>query len=228
MISVLMPTRGRPDLLQRAIDSFRSTTDDCAEIILRIDEDDEPTLDLVCNLPPGRRADDVRVIVGKRLDGYTSLLRFMHECAQHARGSLLMPGNDDMIFRTPQWDALLLDEAAHFPDGIYAFSPNAVTDGGIGHPFATVSRWWFDTLGFVHDQRLFWGDVFVREVALRLDRLIPLRHVVIEHAWARDRRPEAQEQEKDYGPDNHVYWDLHLQAVNEAVAKLGGLRTNVA
>src|SRR5262245_31870532 len=103
-ISVLVPTRGRVNRLTRLLDSFYATSTGRAELYFRVDEDDEETRRFLTDPLD-------RVVVGPRLAGYGSLPTFFNELAAVAPGDLLMCGNDDMVFVTPEWDRLILDEA---------------------------------------------------------------------------------------------------------------------
>lgn len=111
LISLLLPTRGRPALVNRLFSSIAETTSrlDQVEVILYVDEDDTGSRNLDCT--------DFRVvrIVGPALTmgGYNSA------CLQRARGDVLILANDDMVIRTPGWDDRIRAMHAEFEDHIY-------------------------------------------------------------------------------------------------------------
>ena len=111
-ISVLVPTRKRIARLRTMIDSFEATNDGYAVLLFRIDDDDVESWDFLAQY-------SYEVLVGPRLLGYTSMPAFFNELAAHATGDVLMCGNDDMVFRTPNWPSLVLDIANQYPDGLF-------------------------------------------------------------------------------------------------------------
>ncbi len=111
LISLLLPTRGRPALVNRLFASIAETTSNLSqvEVILYVDEDDTSSHDL--------DSTDFRVvrIIGPALSmgGYNSA------CLQRARGDVLILANDDMVIRTPGWDDRIRAMNAEFEDRIY-------------------------------------------------------------------------------------------------------------
>ena len=111
LISLLLPTRGRPALVNRLFSSIAETTSrlDQVEVILYVDEDDTGSRDLDCT--------DFRVIrifgPALTMGGYNSA------CLQRARGDVLILANDDMVIRTPGWDDRIRAMHAEFEDHIY-------------------------------------------------------------------------------------------------------------
>ena len=111
MISLILPTRGRPALVNRLFASIAETTLhlDQVEVVLYVDEDDTGSHDL--------DSTDFCVvrIVGPALTmgGYNSA------CLEKARGDVLILANDDMVIRTPGWDDRIRAMNAEFDDQIY-------------------------------------------------------------------------------------------------------------
>ena len=96
VISLLLPTRGRPNLVYRLFQSISKKTSllDRIEVVLYIDEDDVESHAL--------DSPDFHVvrIIGPKMTmgGYNST------CLEKAQGDILMIVNDDMVFGTPGWD----------------------------------------------------------------------------------------------------------------------------
>jgi len=204
-VSVLVPTRNRADRLQRLIASFTETTDGAAELVFRCDYDDPETYRAVAGF---------RNMIGPQLDGYRSLPAFFNELAQIATGDVLMCGNDDMVFRTPGWPSIILAAANQYPDGLFDFG--VTTHNATHFPFSIVSKTVVERLGFLWDPRIFWGDIFLRDVMGAFGRSLPLPAVDIAHEWMGN---EA-EQNTIYLRDPSYWSGTHAQAVAEAVAKL--------
>lgn len=109
MISILIPSRGRPADLARAIGSFLYNAHDSSniEVFVGLDSDDNETL---ANLPqiPG-----VVFVVGGRSRGYEDLHLHLNRMAKLATGEWLVFPNDDTFMRTEGWDTFVLE---HDPD----------------------------------------------------------------------------------------------------------------
>jgi hypothetical protein len=98
-ISVLVPSRERPELLARSIESL-GTGD--LEVIVALDEDD-PRLPDYDGLGTA--------MVGPR-HGYRSLQRYYNSLAARANGEWLLLWNDDCVMKTHDWI-----EIVHSHDG---------------------------------------------------------------------------------------------------------------
>ena len=213
-ISVLVPTRKRLPQLQALIKSFCATTSRGAELIFRIDDDDVESFEATKAIPW------CKTLVGPRLNGYRSLPQFFFEMYAVAEGDVIMTGNDDMVFRTPAWPDLLLDVANQYPDGVFCLGVE--THNAANFPFAAVSRKAIQAMGHVHDSRVFWGDVYLRDVMAHFGRAVQVPSVRVDHNWM-GLNPdttflEAQQGERKNWDTN--YWALHHLAVAEAVKKL--------
>ena len=206
-ISVLVPTRHRPDRLRKMIQSFEQTQDGQARLIFRADRDDPATVGITR---------EHRTIVGDKLNGYASLPDFFNELYKASDGDVLMVANDDVVFKTQGWDTLILDAANEYPDGVFDFG--VMTHNYLNFPLATISRRMADAVGFLFDPRFFWGDIFWRDVTSTLGRAIPLHDVEIDHEWVGfDPDRVFMAGEKVRRADHSKY---HAQAVAEAVEKV--------
>lgn len=215
-ISVLVPTRGRVDRLRTMITSFDITTGGrpTTELVFRVDDDDIATRDFL--LAWGGH----RVIVGPRLNGYRSMPTFFNELALAASGDMLMCGNDDMVFQTLNWPEKILALANKFPDGV--FDIGVSTLNASHYPFSIVSRKMVDAMGFLWDPRIFWGDIFLRDVAEWFGRAMMTDGVQIDHDWA-GHNPDATfvQADKDIVRRTPDYWaGVHAPAVVEAAARV--------
>lgn len=106
MISVLLPSRKRPDLLIRCIKSIAETADnkDAFEICLRIHRDDTET---ISRLPEILSLCTVRVVIGLQHGGYRDLSWFYQESAAISRGGWIWVMNDDVVSMTKGWDTMV-------------------------------------------------------------------------------------------------------------------------
>jgi len=225
-ISVLVPTRKRVDRLKKMIASFDRTTSGRAELIFRIDHDDCETREYLQEVPWRLKGGVFR---GNRLDGYKSTPQFLKDMLPLANGDVLMVGNDDMIFETEAWDKLILRAANNFPDGL--FNLGVETLNTPHYPFSIVSRKVVDLLGFMYDPRIFWGDIYLRDIMAHFGRTVLLPEVRILHDWAGLGIPDATFQEANHlkmSIGTPTYWETHRQVVSEAISKLQAAIVGVA
>jgi len=213
-ISVLVPTRHRTHRLRTMLESYRRTTgsdQSASELVFRVDDDDANTRQLL-------QEHGMRMVVGPRLGGYGSLPAFFNELALVAGGDVVMLGNDDMVFVTDGWATKVLAAANLYPDGL--FNIGVQTHNAAHYPLSVVSRAAVERLGFIYDPRIFWGDIYLRDVMGRLGRQHMLPDVEIQHDWA-GHAPDKTFIEGEAArraPGNHM--THHERAVDDAVAKL--------
>jgi hypothetical protein len=213
-VSVLVPTRKRPERLLTLLMSYAQTVTnpDNAELVFRVDDDDTDTIESL---------NGWNVHVGPRLDGYASMPTFFNEAAAAATGDVLMCGNDDMVFKTVGWADQILQAANAYPDGL--FDIGVKTHNHTHYPFSTVSKRAVDALGFIWDPRIFWGDMYLRDAMAAFGRCVPLHQVQIDHDWA-GWNPDAVYEEglkpKRRGERADYWATVHAPAVADAVERL--------
>ncbi len=214
-VSVLIPTRTRLDRLQRVLTTFKDTTSGCSELAFRIDDDD-PVTAMFLHLT------DWPVYQGSRREGYESMPLFLQDAASVATGDVFMVGNDDMAFVSQGWDAAILAEANKYPDGL--FNIGVATHNADHYPFSIISKRMVQQLGHVYDPRIFWGDIYLRDLLAHFGRTIMLPEVRIDHEWA-GFKPDAlfwEAQDLKTGPytNGPEYWERHRNVVNDSIRKL--------
>ncbi len=122
-ISIVLPSRGRPERLSQLLESILSTSDDLSriEVVVLLDDDDEMNYtrrtfgELNCHFflgQPGR-----------------TMGQLNQECVSRANGEVIFFSNDDVIFRTSSWDTRLLREVSAQPSSIYLMYPNDIFKG---------------------------------------------------------------------------------------------------
>jgi Glycosyl transferase family 2 len=226
-VSLLLPTRKRPEYLKTFMDSYYATAsgDGDSEIVFRVDFDDAESLQALAKY-------DWPVIVGPRRQGYRSLPGFYNEMARLATGDILICCNDDVIIETPGWAKLIIDAANKYPDGIFNIGVSTVRLEE-NYVFSCVSRKLVDRLGFINDERLVYSDIFLMDVAKHFGRLSKLWSVTFRHNWAGENpggldatRADAQRVEAEVvfadatGAWSDQYRSLHDGVVAEAIARV--------
>lgn len=109
LVSILFPTRGRPEGLLKSLDSLWSLCRDksLVEFIYWADDDDFATVSILRRLQetPGF---PIRGFVSPRGRGYYDMHHWVNAMAQKARGDWLIIWNDDAVMKTQDWDQVLL------------------------------------------------------------------------------------------------------------------------
>lgn len=217
-VSVLVPTRQRIAQLRTMIQSFDDMTmvSASAELVFRIDDDDLESAAFLRELP-------WTVVVGPRLKGYASLPVFFEEMRAKATGDLFMTGNDDMVFRTPDWAARVLATANQFPDGV--FNLGVQTHNESHYPFSIISRKAVEMMGAIHHPEIFWGDVYLRDIFATFGRAILMSDVRIDHHWM-GWTPDQVFLEAKQNDGRHwspAYQQRHQQLVKASAERLKGV-----
>lgn len=137
MISVLLPSRGRPGPLAESIASLRdhAAHPERLEILVAADADDPETCSTAYRL-------DCRLVTFKHRHGYSGLHHYVNELARQASGEWLMLWNDDARILTEGWDLIVL---AQEPGVLWPHSNDIPTC----NTFPLWPREWTDRLGHV-------------------------------------------------------------------------------
>jgi len=192
LISLLLPTRGRPTLAERFFQSVadQSTHPEAVEIVPYVDEDDFGSYHL--DHP------DVQIdkIIGPRLTmgGYNS------RCLERSQGEIIILVNDDMVIRTKGWDEKVRSVHEQFSGGVYLAYGNDLFKGSKLCTFPILSRRTCELLGEPYpvaycgtfiDYHLF--DIFKRLQHAGHDRICYLEEVVFEHLHYRTGKAAVDE-----------------------------------
>ncbi len=216
-VSVLVPTRTRLDRLQRLLTTFNDTTTGCSELAFRVDDDDPVTAMALHHTP-------WPTYIGEREEGYKSMPTFLNDAAKVSTGDVFMVGNDDMAFISKGWDAAILEEANKYPDGLFDIGVN--THNAEHYPFSIISRDVYRRLGHIYDPRIFWGDIYLRDIMAHFGRTVMLSPVRIDHEWAGFNPDPLFNEAQAMKTSTYCtpeYWAHHREVVNEAIAKLASV-----
>jgi len=198
IISLLVPTRGRPTEFRRMVDSALglATYARSVEVVAYHDEDD---------VSGYYGFDDVIWIKGPQI----LLSETWNECYRKARGNILMHCGDDLVFRTPGWDQVVRDTFAESKDKLILvhgddMSPN--TDALATHGF--LHRRWVDVIGYFVPPYFSsdWNDVWLTEVADKIGRRVKVP-IVTEHmhyAFGKAEHDVTYRQREERGARDNV------------------------
>jgi len=181
-ISLIMPTRERPDNMERIWESAKNTATESnlLEICFYIDDDDNSSIEKAKSMSKDKR---VKYILGRRI--------CLSECwnvayNKLATGTIIMHCGDDIIFRTKNWDNLVRSEFDKYDDKIVlVFGRDGIHHGNppklATHSFIHTN--WINQTGyfvppyFVSD----YNDTWLSEVAQKIGRYVYLNDVYTEH-----------------------------------------------
>lgn len=174
-ISILCPSRGRPEIFRRMVDSALNMGTGLSEILIYLDEDDQRR-----SAYPLTLVDDIIIGPSQRLG------KIWNQLARFAKGDLLMMANDDLVFLTKDWDRHIIEiiNASQFDDDIFV----AWANDGAPNPtdrctFPIVSCRWLELLGYLAPEcfHFLYHDTWVGDIGKCLGRTLPIPNVVIEH-----------------------------------------------
>jgi hypothetical protein len=219
MISLLCPTRGRPDRAMQFLDSVLSTQANDNEIIFGLQSDD-PKLE---SYPQEIRSKAV-------IFEPSSTVYYWNQMAKQAKGDLLTLIADDVIMRTKGWDTKFEAVSKQYPDGMYLIT----TQDGRNHgdppkdlpaPHPTITRKWFETLGYFTFPGLFhyYADTWNSSIARRLGRQVNLYDVMWEHIKEFDETRQVMRRNKWAELDDMVFkqcsrhWNTDLELIKSKV-----------
>ncbi|MBN2689186.1 MAG: hypothetical protein JXR42_01065 [Gammaproteobacteria bacterium] len=225
MISLLLPTRGRPELVLRFFKSVVDTSSDLerVEIILYVDDDDDDSHHLDSDVLQVKR------IIGPR----TTMGNYNTRCLEESAGDIIVLVNDDMVIRTQGWDDKLRELNNRYDDGVYLGYGNDLFKGGDLCTFPILSRKTCDILvepypstykGAFIDYHLL--DVFKRLQHAGYDRICYLEDVVFEHLHYRSGKAEIDATYTQRGrfADDQDFLDLIDCRKNAGQRLLGAIK----
>ncbi len=220
LISLLLPTRKRVHLVRRLLKSLEDTvsTLDNVEVILYVDEDD--TESQAISHPSIR----LKRIVGTP---GTTMGTIFNESFGHAEGRYIMLLNDDMVFRTRNWDLRVISAFEGFKDDIGFVYGNDLDQGKAVPTFPILSRRVCEIMGEVcppeyrnlHiESHLI--DIFKELERLGYKRIVYLDDVIFEHLHhvvGKAEMDETYRGKKDPLMDERLF--VSLSERRKAIAK---------
>jgi glycosyltransferase involved in cell wall biosynthesis len=164
-ISILLPTRGRTETLDRCLTSL---IDNCEsrsslEILLAFDDDDQESSQYFLDtIAPriDRAGAKFTCFTFPRL-GYIRLNEYVNYLASQAKGRWLVFWGDDAVMQTPGWDQRILE--------VKDFRVLRIPTHN-QHPYAIfpiVPRGWYELFGYISAHQL--SDSWVSQIAYMID-----------------------------------------------------------
>jgi Glycosyl transferase family 2 len=174
LISVLCPTRNRPELVRRMTESALDMARGEVELVFYADDDAPRSVpDDIAALP------EVTVVTGPRI----VLSDTWNKCMAAASADIFMESGDDCVFRTPGWDEAVEGAFAEYPDRIALVYGDDMIWGEKLSSHSFVHRRWTEALGYIAPP---WFsadccDAWLYDVAGMIGRRRFLPGVITEH-----------------------------------------------
>lgn len=129
LVSILLPTRGRPHFLYGALDSLFTLAHrpDQLEVLLKVDEDDKETQEACHHISTKF---PVRVFVSPRGRGYLDIHLWQNQMTEYATGDWIFIFNDDARMLTAGWDSIIEGCRGGFEDEIMMFGCHTISRPG--------------------------------------------------------------------------------------------------
>lgn len=195
-ISILTPTRIRPDNIDRLINSALDTAAEPTklEFIFYIDNDDNLSEVKLNSMQEALGQDRVKYVKGDRI----VLSEMWNKIQKLATADIMMHCGDDIIFRTQGWDDKVLDAFNEYPDKIVFVHGD---DGFWGKDFGThgfIHIRWVNTTGYFVPPYFSsdYNDTWLNDVSNGLGRRKYI-DILTEHMHPNFRKAEYDQNHKD-------------------------------
>lgn len=189
-IAILLPTRGRAEMLERSIQSLITKAKDPNQIqlMLAFDNDDEVGTKHFKQVVQPWLDDHIVNYTAMTFDplGYIRLNEYVNELARNSDARWLVFWNDDAVMETPNWDAEIMKWEGQFK--LLAFRTHNLHPYSI---FPIVPRKWLDLLGYLSPHQI--SDAWLSQQAYMLDILerIPVEVLHDRHDLTGNNRDET-------------------------------------
>ena len=220
MISLCCPSRGRPKLAKRLVDTALATADYDVEFLFYLNQDDE-TLEEYRDL-----LDEKYYIIGPN----QSTCYSWNLLAEKAKYDIVCLLGDDVQIQTKSWDTLINFEFDKYDDKILMVVPNDDRnklnlkeptlwgDKPLGAAHFAVHKNWINTLGYFVPP-FFWHfyvDTWTQKVARKLNRCLYLPTVTFKAKKLLDATAQNVRSNLNILNREDYVWskakDRHLQA----------------
>ena len=194
-ISVICPTRKRTAHVKRLLDSIVDTASSTnnVETLFVIDDDDTESIKYFSSVNDEYNF-DIKHVVVPRLEHIFSDLA--NQALPQCEGELFLAIGDDGVFRTDNWDQMIIEQFEACPDKILLVHFNDLTShcGTLAGHLA-VHQKWINTVGYFSPPWFDgdWGDWWLTHVSNGVGRKKYRPDIVIEHMHITFGKADADE-----------------------------------
>jgi len=167
LISILLPTRKRFELMLKSIESlFKTATNpDEIEILLKLDIDNyEEYLDRIDEVYA--LTTNLKIVISDRHQGYDSLHLFLNELAGVSSGEFLLVWNDDATMLSNGWDDYIMEHTGKIC--VIQMKNNHFSKYGI---FPIIHRKFYEILNHIslNPHSDYWVHLVADKVGIEID-----------------------------------------------------------
>ena len=223
MISFSCPSRGRPNLAKRLVDTATEKQKGQTEFLFYLNDDDEKLEEYKDLL------DEKHYTIGPN----QSTCYSWNLMANKASHDIVMLMGDDVQIQTQDWDQLIVDQFNKYEDKILMVVPSDGRRKGTQNLGKEVKLWedkplpaahfavhknWINTLGYLAPPYFwhFFVDSYTQKVARKLNRCLYLPTVVFKAKKMFDKTGEQVRTNLNIGNRDKFTWskvrDRHLEA----------------
>ncbi len=188
MISIICPTRNRPNNVIRLVKSALNlkSASGKVEFLFFVDSDDKSFPSALLET----HNESIKIVTGPR----QWISNAHNTLYSHAQGEFLMTAGDDMVFETQNWDQIIKENFELYPDKIVLlFGDDKATHSGKIAIHGFFHQHWVHVLGtWVQPGRGSLWDLWTTENARKLGRLRFLPNLVIPHIHYRQGEKNAE------------------------------------
>lgn len=177
------PSRGRPELLKKMIESYNDTISAGTKLAIYLDDDDPKLKEYCFNIQneKGRISSGVWVMPRMNVAQIHNWL-----INQYPDYDYYMPINDDITFQTKEWSNILINAIKEKGNG-WGISYGNDTTGNDKYnlpTFGMVSANIVMTLGYLYplELKMMFGDTFLLDIGRALGKLYYCPEVIIKHS----------------------------------------------
>ena len=215
VISILTPTRQRPNRLSEFIMSVYQHTEEKnrVEMLMYVDRDD-PTKDQYMNFFVHCQTEFKDFLrIHFVFDEPKSVSKSWNDLYERSVGDIIIMGNDDLLYRTPSWDRMVELESNKFEDEIYCMWMDDRINRENHCAFPIVSRKWCETLGYFTPGVFHFGynDTWVFDIAQKINRCRFLGGVVAEHMHFASQKAPYDETYARNRTQSYDFYELDRQ-----------------
>lgn len=211
IVSVLLPSRGRPELLNNSIASLGKGN---FEVLIRYDDDDK-------TMPLKTTKKNVRQIKGERV-GYANFHLMINELAEQAKGDWLLLWNDDAVMKTTNWVDIISRFDSKKPRVLNFFD----TEDSQNNLFPIMSRAMYEAIG--HFSLSTHCDTWALDIANGTGTHVKVEGIKAEHI--RDSLDDATKQDTQavYATSSPQYFSKEMKLLRDAdMVKIRGVNHGV-
>jgi len=179
-IAILTPSRSRAKLLDRFLSTIRETSSNNIIVDLYVFVDlDDPDLQMYKDYEKTSDA----IFLYDNVNSIGVSWNIMANIAIRDGAEILIMGNDDQMFETPNWDEIVVQRVAKYEDNIYCAWFNDNINGEKHCAFPIVSSKWVEIVGSFTSEEFKFGyhDTWTYDIGKRVNRCEYISEVMVKH-----------------------------------------------